>query len=94
MAETRGGGRFRPESDVDLREHLRQVIRTMHLPGEEVNVDVNDGTVAIRGQIQTAEDRARILDAVRQVAGVSRIEDYMHTPGTPPPNKAPVTGTT
>lgn len=92
IATARGAGRYRPESDVDLREHLRQVIHSMHIQGEEVNLDVNEGIVAIRGQIGSEGDRERVLDAVRAVEGVSRIEDYMHLPGSVAPNKAAVIG--
>ena len=90
VATARGRGQFHPESEVDLREHLRQVIRTMHLPGAEVSVDVEKGAASLRGQIETEDDRQRILDAVRPVEGVERIEDFMHLPGVVPPNKAAV----
>lgn len=94
VATARGKGHFHPESEVDLREHLRQVIHTMHLPGAEVNVDVEHGTASLRGQVETEDDRQQILDAVRPVEGVERIEDYMHLPGVVPPNKASVISAT
>jgi hypothetical protein len=90
VATARGRGQFHPESEVDLREHLRQVIRTMHIPGAEVNVDVERGTASLRGQVETEDDRRRILDAVRPVDGVEQIEDFMHLPGAVAPNKAGV----
>lgn len=88
MAEVRGGGRFHPESEVDLREHLRQVIHTMRLPGRPVNVDVCEGTVTLRGQVASADVRSQILAAVGGVDGVDRIVDYTHLPGQVAPNKA------
>ncbi|HET6966318.1 MAG TPA: BON domain-containing protein [Acidimicrobiales bacterium] len=92
MAEARGGGRFRPESEVDLREHLRQVIHGLDHPGRGVNVDVHDGTVTLRGEVDSDERRRQIIDAVRPVDGVERIEDYTHLPGEVAPNKASVIG--
>ncbi len=91
MAEARGGGRFRPESEVDLREHLRQVIHGMD-HGREVNVDVHEGKVTLRGQVPSDARRRQIIDSIRTVAGVERVEDYTHLPGEVAPNKASVIG--
>jgi hypothetical protein len=90
MASVRGGGRFHPESEVDLREHLRQVIRSMRVPGDQVNVDVCAGTVTLRGQVPDEDARGLVLAAVGSVEGVVRVQDYTHLPGELAPNKAAV----
>ena len=43
VIRARGGGRFHPESDVDLREHLRQVIATVDFSTKDVNVEAVKG---------------------------------------------------
>jgi osmotically-inducible protein OsmY len=92
MARARGGGTFHPESEVDLREHLRQVVHTVARPGHQVNVDVAAGRAKLRGQVQDEAERARIVRAVGQVQGVAEVEDLTHLPGQPAPNKKPLIG--
>jgi hypothetical protein len=90
VAKARHAGRYHPESDVDLREHLRQVIRTLPVPTTDVNVDVAKGVATLRGQVSTEDDRLRITSAVEDVPGVSKVVDYIHLPGIDAPNKAAV----
>lgn len=85
-----GHGRYHPESDVDLREHLRQVIRSLPLASSDITVDVCAGRVSLRGQVQTSQDQQLISAAVAQVPGVVAVEDYLHPPGTDAPNKTAV----
>jgi hypothetical protein len=82
-----GKGRYHPESDADLREHLRQVIRSLPVPTGDVTVDVSAGRAALRGQIELPEHRLLIRSEVAKVCGVRAIESYLHLPGTPAPNK-------
>jgi hypothetical protein len=88
VARARGQGQYHPESEVDLREHLRQVIHSLPVPTTDVTVDVARGKVTLRGQVQTVEEQARIRRAVSAVPGVSQIEDFLHLPGAVAPNKA------
>jgi BON domain len=90
VVRARHGGRYHPESDVDLREHLRQVIHTLPVPTTDVNVDAAAGVATLRGQVATEGDRLLITNAVREVPGVAKLVDYTHLPGTDPPNKAAV----
>lgn len=90
IVKARHGGQYHPESDVDLREHLRQVIHTLPIPTMDVNVDVAEGVATVRGQAASEDDRQRITEAVRKVPGVTKIVDYTHLPGTEAPNKAAV----
>jgi hypothetical protein len=92
MAQARGRGQFHPESEVDLREHLRQVIRSLPVKEHLVNVDVCGGVVTLRGEVADEEQRARLLDAVRRVQGVGELKDLTHLPGQPAPNKEAPTG--
>lgn len=87
-ARARGGGRYRPESDVDLREHLRQVIRSQPTHFREVSVDVARGHAVLRGEVPSAEQQVDLRAAVAAVEGVDSVEDLTHLPGQPAPNKA------
>jgi hypothetical protein len=88
VARARGQGHYHPESEVDLREHLRQVIHSLPVPTTDVTVDVAKGKVSLRGQVHTPEQQAQIRRAVTAVPGVSQVEDFLHLPGTVAPNKA------
>ncbi len=88
VARATGAGTFHPESEVDLREHLRQVIAELDFPTTDVTVDVADGVATLRGQVATAEQMEGVALAVAGVAGVDRVESFLHLPDTPAPNKA------
>jgi osmotically-inducible protein OsmY len=59
-----------------------------------LDVHVNDveGVIEVRGPIADDEVRDRLLEAVRQVAGVRDVTNLTHRPGEPAPNKAASTG--
>ncbi len=90
VARARGEGRYHPESDVDLREHLRQVIHSLPVPTSDVTVDAVAGKATLRGQVRSSEEQAEIRKAVAAVPGVREVEDFLHLPGTVAPNKAGV----
>lgn len=87
-ARARGGGRYHPESEVDLREHLRQVIRSQPTHFPEVSVDVARGRAVLRGEVPSAQQQVELRAAVSAVEGVEVVEDLTHLPGQPAPNKA------
>lgn len=82
-----GHGRYHPASDVDLREHLRQVIRSLPVPTCDVNVDVCDGRASLRGQVECPEHQKLIRNEVARCPGVEEVDDFLHLPGMPAPNK-------
>jgi BON domain len=87
VIRARGGGRFHPESDVDLREHLRQVIATIDFSTRDVNVEAVKGVATLRGQVESIEQEDRLIAAVDRVPGVFSVRSFLHLPGTPAPNK-------
>lgn len=82
-----GHGRYHPASDVDLREHLRQVIHSLPVPTSDVNVDVCAGRASLRGQVACLEHQRLICAAVARCPGVEAVDDFLHLPGMPAPNK-------
>lgn len=87
-ARAGGAGRYSPESDVDLREHIRQVLAEMEVETTDVTVDVVDGVATLRGQVRTPDQIRAVQAKVASVPGVRRTESYLHLPQTPAPNKA------
>jgi BON domain len=87
VIRARGGGRFHPESDVDLREHLRQVIANVDFSTKDVNIEAVRGVATLRGQVETGEQQERLITAVEKVPGVVTVRSYLHLPGDPAPNK-------
>lgn len=88
VAKSAGAGAFSPESDVDLREHLRQVIASQEFDTIDVNVDVADSVATLRGQLRTPELIKKLQADIAEVPGVARVESFLHLPNTPAPNKA------
>ena len=53
-----------------------------------INVNVEDGVVVVRGQVDRPDDIVRIEDAVRRIPDVLDVQNLLHLPGAPAPNKA------
>ncbi|MPY94420.1 MAG: BON domain-containing protein [Acidimicrobiia bacterium] len=87
-ARARGAGRYHPHSDTDLHEHLRMVLANLHVPTSAVTVEVVEGLVRLRGQVEEPAHATSVVSAVRAVPGVAEVESLLHLPGEPAPNKA------
>ena len=92
MARAEGAGHYRPESEADLREHLRQVLSELSFPTSNVTVDVADGVATLRGQVVSTKEMTQATAALAEVPGVESVESFLHLPGEPAPNKAAVSG--
>jgi osmotically-inducible protein OsmY len=76
-----------PADDHVLADRIRsQVLGPMH--EHNVNVDVVDGVVSLRGEVAEADERAELEKRIRRVAGVAEVRNLLHEPGSPAPNKA------
>ncbi len=86
-------GRLRPAeplNDQTLKHKVEsEVFGSGRFPKGSIVVDAYEGTVALRGQVETLEQRDALLEAVREVEGVSEVEDLLHLPGEPAPNVQP-----
>jgi gas vesicle protein len=83
-------GQQRPTpDDLTLRDRVEsEVFRDPELPKGEINFDVSNGIVTIRGAVENAFRIATIEKAVFKVPGVTGVENLLHVSGTPAPNKA------
>lgn len=81
-----------PPSPADGRTLLDRVdselFEDRSIPHGRFNLDVEGTTVVLRGQLDSAEQMAKIEAAVRRVPGVTGVRSFLHVPGTPAPNKA------
>lgn len=79
-----------PMNDQTLKHKVEsEVFGSGRFPKGSIVVDAYEGTVALRGQIETLEQRNALLEAVREVDGVEDVEDLLHLPGEPAPNVQP-----
>jgi hypothetical protein len=74
--------------DLTLLDRVEsEVFRDPAIPKGDINVMVVDGKAVLRGQVAEPQIGA-IETAVRKVVGVKDVENLLHVPGTPAPNKA------
>jgi osmotically-inducible protein OsmY len=83
--------RERPKdlSDATLADKVRsEVFRDPALPKGDVNVNVEEGRVVLRGQVESPELVEELERRVRKVVGVRDVENLLHLPGTEPRHHA------
>jgi osmotically-inducible protein OsmY len=62
-----------------------EVFRPADAPKGEVSVNVEEGVVYLRGQLDDPSLIEGLEQRVRSVRGVDRVENLLHTPGTEAP---------
>ncbi len=86
-------GRLRqdePLNDQTLKHKVEsEVFGSGRFPKGSILVDAHEGIVALRGQIDDAEQRGALVESVRRVEGVKEVEDLLHLPGEPAPTVEP-----
>jgi osmotically-inducible protein OsmY len=79
-----------PSDDVDdkvLADKVRsEVLGAAEFAGCDVLVDVADGAVTLRGEVDEGKIQ-ELRRAVSKVEGVKAVNSLLHPPGTPAPNK-------
>jgi hypothetical protein len=82
-------------SDEALADRVRsEAFRDRDLSAGQVNVNVEEGAVVLRGQLDRPEQIREVEAAVRAVEGVDEVKSYLHLPHTPAPNKQDALGAT
>jgi osmotically-inducible protein OsmY len=77
--------------DNTLRDRIEsEVFRDEKTSRENININVAECVVEIRGELPTQSDIDDVIDKVRNVPNVKDVHNYLHLPGTPAPNKAEV----
>jgi osmotically-inducible protein OsmY len=76
-----------PDDDRTLVDKVRsEVMGRQEFDAYTVNVDAVEGVVTLRGVLGDAGVIADLEQAVRKVVGVRDVQNFLHTPGTQPPN--------
>jgi len=82
------GGHAGFVDDETLVARVRsEVLRNRHFKAGEIHIDAYEGCVTLRGQVDE-RDMHELIDGTKRVEGVREVRSFLHTPGTPPPNKA------
>ena len=75
--------------DITLTRRVEsEVFRDADVPKGDININAEEGVVVLRGQVQHPEQIARLEARVRKVHGVRDVDNLLHLPDTPAPNKA------
>ena len=75
----------REYDDVTLKRKVEsELFRPAGAPKGRVDVNVQDGIVELRGQLDGTEEIEALAEAAARVDGVRDVHNLLHTPGTPP----------
>lgn len=75
--------------DVTLARKVEsEIFRDADSPKGDVDVNVVDGVVYLRGQVKQPEQIKSIETRTRRVPEVIEVENLLHLPGTPAPTRA------
>ena len=82
-----------PGDDVTLKNKIEtELFREADAPKGSINIDVADGIVTLRGEVEPPEQVRELEAKARSIAGTRDVKNLLHTPGTTPPNVAAVRG--
>lgn len=87
-AKAAGAGVPRPVDDVEVVRVVEQALARLEVDVKDVKVESVDRVVTLRGQVDGREAKVAIEQAVSETPGVVEVQSFLHTPGTPAPNKA------
>jgi osmotically-inducible protein OsmY len=59
------------------------LFRDADVPKGQINVNVQDGVVQLRGEVPRPEMIEDLVGKARSVQGVRDVENLLHLPGTP-----------
>lgn len=72
--------------DVTLARKVEtEIFREPQAPKGSVDVNVQDGIVQLRGEVERPDLIDDLVARTRSVEGVKDVENLLHTPGTPAP---------
>jgi hypothetical protein len=67
--------------DTSLADKVRsEALRDNEIPKGQVNVNVEDGTVVLRGQLASQEQIEHLVAKAEKVRGVREVKSLLHTP--------------
>ena len=79
-------GSVKDLDDVTLARKVEtEIFRGEGAPKGKVDVNVQEGVVQLRGEVDAMEMIDDLVGKARKVQGVREVENLLHLPGTPPP---------
>jgi osmotically-inducible protein OsmY len=82
--------RSEPMDDATLADRVRsEIFRAADAPKGSVSVDVQAGTVYLRGEVADQAWIDRLGADARKVEGIDGVKNLLHMPGTPAPPAEP-----
>jgi osmotically-inducible protein OsmY len=74
--------------DRTLRDRVEsEIFRDTETSRENINVEVVNGIVTVRGEQPTQAAIESLVDRIRAIPNVRGVDNLLHLPGTPAPNK-------
>lgn len=74
--------------DTTLKDRVEsELFRHREIPKGRIDINVVDGIVELRGEVDSMGAVFWIEDRVRQIDGAQRVHNYLHVRGTNAPNK-------
>jgi osmotically-inducible protein OsmY len=70
-----------------------ELFRDESIPKGQINVDVVDGVVELRGEVKRPEVMSELESKALAIPEVREVSNLLHLPKTPPPAKQPTTRT-
>jgi osmotically-inducible protein OsmY len=78
----------RAMDDTTIAQRIRsEVLGRPNLDAREVIVDVEEGIARLRGQLDDTERIESVVEETRRIPGVRDVENLIHLPDVPAPNK-------
>lgn len=75
--------------DVTLARKVEtEIFRDAEVPKGQINVNAENGTVYLRGEVGQPELIKDLEERTRKVQGVQQVENLLHTPGTEAPTRS------
>ena len=86
---TPSGTRLEEADDVTLARKVEtEIFRAPDAPKGDVSVDVQDGVAHLRGEVADDQWITRLGQDAEKVEGIKGVENLLHRPGTPAPDRS------
>jgi osmotically-inducible protein OsmY len=82
------GRKGRPDDVTLARKVESEIFRDAEVPAGQINVNVEDGVVYLRGELEQPDLIEDLGAQARTVQGVRAVENLLHVPGEEAPTKA------
>jgi len=72
-----------PLDDAALAHKVEtELFRDPDVPKGNININVEDGVVVLRGQVEQPDEINELVEKARRVSGVYDVQNLLHLPGT------------